>query len=119
MIDLIHANDYWQHHTACSQTMNLPRYLKMLEIFVETGEIAGKGVAWAEDEPWREYSDPMLQYLVRLMSDAKTKAMVLGDKLCGKIFFSTVGRFVVDCIHYQQFLSQRQWTERNLSLIHI
>ena len=113
MIDLIHANDYWQHHTACSQTMNLPRYLKMLEIFVETGEIAGKGVAWAEDEPWREYSDPMLQYLVRLMSDAKTKAMILGDKLCGKIFFSTVGRFVVDCIHYQQFLSQRQWTERN------
>lgn len=113
MTDYLHNTAYWQHHTADSRTMNLPHYLKMLEIFVETGEIAGRGVAWAEDEPWKEYSDPLLQYLVRLMSDAKTKAMVLGDRLCGKIFFATVGRFIADCVHYEQFLSQRQWTERN------
>lgn len=113
MTDFLHVHEYWKNQTSSSQTMNLPRYLKMLEIFVETGEIAGRGVAWAEDEPWKEYSDPLLQYLVRLMSDAKTKAIVLGDRLCGKIFFTTVGRFIADCVHYQQFLSQRQWTERN------
>ena len=113
MTDFLHAHDYWKNQTSSSQTMNLPRYLKMLEIFVETGEIAGRGVAWAEDEPWKEYSDPLLQYLARLMSDAKTKAIVLGDRLCGKIFFTTVGRFIADCVHYEQFLSQRQWTERN------
>lgn len=113
MIDYLHNNDYWNFHASNSQRMNLPRYLKMLEIFVETGEIAGRGVAWAEDEPWREYSDPLLKYLVRLMSDAKTKAIVLGDRLCGKIFYTAVGRFITECVHYQQFLLQRQWTERN------
>lgn len=112
MIDIYHDDEYWRFHTSNGE-MNLPRYLKMLEIFVETGEIAGRGVAWAEDEPWKEYSDPLLQYLVRLMSDTKTKATVLSDRLCGKIFFATVGRFITDCVHYEQFLSQRQWTERN------
>ena len=113
MTDFYHAQDYWEHHTHGNGTMNLPRYLKMLEIFVDTGEIAGRGVAWAEDEPWREYDDEILKYLVRLMSDATIKAKVLGDRLAGKVFFATVGRFVADCVHYQQFLSQRQWTERN------
>lgn len=113
MTDFLHADDYWHHHTQNGGQMDLPRYLKMLEIFVDTGEIAGRGVAWAEDEPWREYSDEILRYLVRLMSDASIKAKVLGDRLSGKVFFSTVGRFVVDCVHYRQFLSQRQWTERN------
>lgn len=113
MTDYLRSTDYWKFHTSGNGTMDLPRYLKMLEIFVETGEIAGRGVAWAEDEPWREYSDPLLQYLARLMSDDSTKMLVLGDRLYGKIFYATVGRFIVSCVHYRQFLSQRQWTERN------
>lgn len=113
MTDLLHDTDFWRFHTSGEGTMDLPLYLKMLEIFINTGEIAGKGIAWTEDKPWREYKDPLLQYLVRLMSDAEIKARVLVDKFAGKIFYTTVGRFVVDCVHYEQFLSQRQWTERN------
>lgn len=84
----------------------LSRYFKMLDIFCETGEIEGRGVAWPEDEPWRAYGDPMLQYLAKLMSDPEVKARVLSSLMCAKVFFATVGRFIVDCMHHQAFLSQ-------------
>ena len=84
----------------------LTYYFKMLETFCETGEIAGRGVAWPEDEPWREYDDPMLQYLTKLMSDPEIKVRVLSSRTCAKVFFTTVDRFIVDCMHHQAFLSQ-------------
>ena len=77
----------------------LSYYFSMLNYFCETGEIAGQGIAWPEDEPWRGYKDPMLQYLARLMSDAEVKVRVLSSQMCAKIFFTTVGRFIVDCMH--------------------
>ncbi len=81
-------------------------YFNMLNHFCETGEIAGQGVAWPEDEPWRVYKDPMLQYLAKLMSDPEVKVRVLSSQMCAKVFFTTVGRFIVDCMHHQAFLSQ-------------
>lgn len=84
----------------------LSYYFRMLEVFCDTGEIAGRGVAWPEDEPWRAYSDPMLQYLSKLMSDPEIKYRVLSSLTCSKVFFTTVGRFIVDCMHHQAFLSQ-------------
>ncbi len=89
----------------------LSMYFKMLEVFCDTGEIAGRGVAWPEDEPWREYNDPMLQYLARLMSDPEVKARVLSSRMCARAFFTTVGRFIVDCMHHQAFLSQTMRVE--------
>lgn len=84
----------------------LAYYFNMLNHFCETGEIAGQGVAWPEDEPWRVYKDPMLQYLAKLMSDPEVKARVLSSRMCAKVFFTTVGRFIVECMHHQAFLSQ-------------
>ena len=82
------------------------RFIHMLEVFCDTGEIAGRGVAWPEDRPWLEYTDPLMQYLVKLMSDPEIKVRVLTSRTCAKVFFSTVGRFVVDVMHHQAFLSQ-------------
>ena len=112
MIDYLHANDFWNFHLKTHGEMKLSYYLKMLEIFVDTGEVAGQGEVFPEYKPWREFPDPMVAYLVKLMSSDDIKVRVLGDRLCGKVFYTTVGRFVVECVHYQQFLSQRQWTER-------
>ena len=89
----------------------LSYYFNMLNYFCETGEIAGQGVAWPEDEPWRVYKDPMLQYLAKLMSDPEVKVKVLSSKMCAKVFCTTVGRFIVDCMHHQQFLSQTMRVE--------
>lgn len=111
MIDLTHSDDFWRFHMSKAGQMTLPLYLKMIELFTENGEVAGFGMAWPEDLAWRRFNDPLIKYLVKLMSDPLIKAQVLGDKLCGKIFYTSVGRFVVECIHYEQFLSQRQWTE--------
>ncbi len=104
---------YWDWALHGSGTMSVHLYLKMIEIFVTTGEIAGRGVVWPEDEPWREYSDPLVRYMVRLMSDPQIKAQVLSSRLCGKVFYSSLGRFVVTVKHQETFSRQCQWTERN------
>lgn len=113
MSDFEHQSDYWDWHLHGRGTMGVRQYLKMIEIFVDTGEVAGRGVVWPEDAPWLEYSDPLVQYLTRLMADPQIKAHVLGSRLCGKIFYATVGRFVVAAKHEGEFFAQRQWTERN------
>lgn len=113
--DYKHNDAWWQRvtHAYGGKPTDTSIYLKMLEIFCDTGEIAGRGVAWPEDEPWREYDDPLLKYLTKLMSDPEIKAKVLSSRLCAKVFLTTVGRFVVDCIHHQAFLSQSQRVEAN------
>ncbi len=85
---------------------DVARFINMLEVFCNTGEIAGRGVAWPEDRPWLEYTDPLMQYLAKLMSDPEIKLRVLTSRTCAKVFFSTVGRFIVDVMHHQAFLSQ-------------
>ena len=84
----------------------------MLEIFVATGEVTGRGVAWPEDKPWLEHEDPLLQYLNLLMKDESLKVLVQSSRLCAKIFYTVVARFVVDAVHHEDFLAQCQWTER-------
>ncbi len=113
MTDSSKLSAYWDFLLHGRGTMHVSHYLKMIEIFVNTGEIAGRGVAWPEDQLWREYDDPLVVYLIRLMSDPQIKAQVLGSRMCGKIFYSTVGRFVVAAKHQEEFFTQRQWTERN------
>jgi len=107
-MDFKHDDTYWQRvtHAYGGKPASMAMYLKMLEIFCESGEIAGRGVAWPEDEPWREYEDPLLQYLTHLMSDPEIQCQVLSNRMCAKVFFTNVGRFIVDCIHHQAFLSQ-------------
>lgn len=112
MTDYIHQNAYWHWHTHTAGAMDVSRYLKMLEIFIETGEIAGRGVAWPEDQPWLKYEDPLLKYLIKLMADPEVKYLVLSNRLCAKIFYASVGRFVVEAVHHKDFLAQCQWTER-------
>lgn len=113
--DYKHDDAWWQRvtHAYGGKPTDTSIFLKKLEIFCDTGEIAGRGVAWPEDEPWREYDDPLLKYLTHLMSDPEIKAKVLSSRLCAKVFLTTVGRFVVDCVHHQAFLSQSQRVEAN------
>ncbi len=82
------------------------RFINMVELFCETGEIAGRGVAWPEDRPWLEYRDPLMQYLAKLMSDPEIKVKVLTSRTCAKVFLSTISRFIIDVMHHQAFLTQ-------------
>lgn len=112
-MDIEHGDLWWKRitHNYGGKPADTAIYLKMLEIFCETGELAGRGVVWPEDEPWREYDDPLLKYLASLMSDPEIKAKVLSSRMCAKVFRTTVGRFIVDCIHHQAFLAQTQRVE--------
>ena len=100
----IYFNTFTQDYGG--RKVEVSRFINMLEVFCDTGEIAGRGVAWPEDRPWLEYDDPLMQYLVKLMSDPEIKVRVLTSRTCAKVFFSTVGRFIIDVMHHQAFLSQ-------------
>ena len=112
MTNYTYADSYWRFHTAKADRMDVTLYLKMLEIFCDTGEVAGRGVVWPENKPWLEYDDPLLKYLTRLMSQPEIKLKVLSSRIAAKIFFSTIGRFIVEFLNHRKFSIQRQWTER-------
>lgn len=111
-MDYTHADEYWRFHTTKAERMDVTLYLKLIEIFCETGEMAGRGVIWPEDKPWLEYDDPLMKYLTQLMSKPEIKVKVLSSKMCANIFYASVGRFVINFIKHRKFSVQRQWTER-------
>ena len=87
-------------------------YLRFIERFVEIGDVVDietdVGVDWA----WKMYDDRILAYLHRLMNDPLVQSVVLSSKLAGKIFYESVGQFVIDCLHEQEFANQRAMGER-------
>ena len=81
-------------------------YLQCIERFVEVGDVVDIEKDVAVDLEWKMYYDPILDYLHRLMSNPLVQSKVLSSKLAGHIFYESVGRFVLDCLHTQQFADQ-------------
>lgn len=105
------SETFWKQHEH-GGFMDVRRYLKMVELFVTSGEVPdGKEFLLSPDRPWLNDDDPLLNYLIGLMKDPAVQAKVIGSKAAGKLFFSTVGRFIVDCLHATEFESKRTWTE--------
>lgn len=102
---------FWQHYER-GGFMDVQRYLKMVEDFVTSGEVPSESnTVKSPYAPWDLFNDPLLAYLIRLMSDPVVQVKVLSSKAAGKVFFVTVGRFIVNCLHNTQFESKRTWTE--------
>lgn len=82
-------------------------YLQLLKLFVDKGEVLSieKGVPYPNH-------DPILDYLSEIMNNPLIQAKVLSSRLVGKIFYETVGRFVLECMHEVQFANQRTMGER-------
>lgn len=92
--------------------MDVQRYLKVVADFVATGEVPDvENVGKSVYAPWATFDDPLLGYLKRLMSDPVVQVKVLSGKAAARLFYVTVGRFVVNCLHNTQFESKRTWTE--------
>ena len=81
-------------------------YLQCIERFVEVGDVVDIEKDVAVDLEWKMYHDPILHYLHRLMSDPLVQSKVLSSKLAGRIFYESVGKFVMECLHTQQFADQ-------------
>lgn len=87
-------------------------YLYFIRRFVEIGDVLDAEKDVAVENTWLLYNDPILGYLSRLMSDPVVQAAVLSSKLAGQIFYESVGRFVAECLHAEEFINQRFFTER-------
>jgi len=87
-------------------------YLSLVEQFVRTGEVVEIETTVQVDQQWKMYYDPVLHYLHHIMSDPVIQYRVLSSKIAGKIFYETVGRFVLECLHSEQFLNQIAMGER-------
>ena len=87
-------------------------YLSLVEQFVRTGEVVEIETTVQVDQQWKMYYDPVLHYLHHIMSDPVIQYRVLSSRIAGKIFYETVGRFVLECLHSEQFLNQIAMGER-------
>ena len=81
-------------------------YLKLLENFVKKGEQPEIETDVLTDYAWQRYDDPILRYIVEVTHDPMVQARVLTSRMAGKVFYETMGRFVVDCLHEQKFCTQ-------------
>lgn len=87
-------------------------YLQCIERFVTIGDVVDIEMDVAVDLIWKIYDDPILAYLNRIMRDPYVQSKVLSSKLAGKIFYQSVGKFVIECLHTMQFSEQCVMSER-------
>ncbi len=95
-------------------------YLKILDNFCKTGQVIMPDSP-GNVMPWNTQEDPLKDYLVHLFSlkvtlptgeeVQKFNRQVVNSKLKSKVFYDSVGKFVVECVHHIRFQRQRAWTE--------
>jgi len=103
---------YWMERIH-RKRMSAGDYLKLLENFVNSGEQPEIDTDVLTDYPWQMYDDPILRYIVEITHDPMIQARVLTSRMAGKVFYKSMGRFVVDCLHEQKFSKQKAWSEYN------
>lgn len=75
-------------------------YVNMVERFLETGEIV-----------YAEPGDPIYDYLFQVMKDKEVRAMVLSNRVAGRIFADSIMRFVDCCLQRKRFSWSRKQSE--------
>ena len=96
-------------------------YLKMLDDFCKSGQVKIPDPA-STVMPWDLKEDPLKDYLIHLFTLKVTIAetgeevqkfqrQVVNSRIKSKIFYETVGKFIVECVHHMRFQRQRAWTE--------
>lgn len=70
------------------------QYLHYIRQFVDKGDV----VEVEKDVP-DVRKDALLEYLSDIMHNPLIQAKVLSSRLVGQIFYETVGRFVLECLH--------------------
>ena len=96
-------------------------YLKMLDDFCKSGQVK---IPEPTDTamPWNLKEDPLKDYLIHLFTLKVTIAetgeevqkfvrQVVNSKIKSKVFYDSVGKFIVECVHHMRFQRQRAWTE--------
>lgn len=97
-------------------------YLKMLDDFCKTGQVIIPEPS-SSVMPWNLKDDPLKDYLVHLFTlevmlgtgekVRKFERQVVNSKLKSKVFYDSVGKFIVECVHHIRFQRQRAWTENH------
>ena len=96
-------------------------YLKMLDDFCKSGQVKIPDPA-STVMPWDLKEDPLKDYLIHLFTlkvtiaetgeeAQKFQRQVVNSRIKSKIFYETVGKFIVECVHHMRFQRQRAWTE--------
>lgn len=96
-----------------SDTSAASPYLKMLDDFCKYGQVPDTTDIVPADKPWIHRRDPLRSFLVGLMGEEHYQLQVRNSKLRSRVFYSTVGKFVVECVHHASFLHKNSWTERD------
>ena len=97
-------------------------YLKMLDEFCKTGQVvipepSGSIMPWnLKDDPLKDYLVHLFTLEVTLCTGEKVRKFdrqVVNSKIKSKVFYDSVGKFIVECVHHIRFQRQRAWTENH------
>ena len=88
-------------------------YLKLLYDFCQNGQVPVVSKGIDDDKPWLKKDDPLLDFLLSLMRERHYQQQMLHSRLRAKVFYSSVGKFVMECVHYEDFQRKRAWSEYN------
>ena len=69
-------------------------YLQLIKRFVDKGDVFE-----IEKDVLDIQHDAILEYLSNIMHNPFVQAKVLSSRVAGQIFYETVGRFVLECLH--------------------
>lgn len=87
-------------------------YLKILDDFCKTGQTIIPAPS-ANVMPWNTKEDPLKDYLVHLFTVGRFSVQIKNSKIKSKVFYDSVGKFIVECVHHIRFQRQRAWTENH------
>ncbi len=98
-------------------------YLKMLGDFCKTGQVMIPEQS-GNVMPWNTQEDPLKDYLIHLFTlkvtipetgeeVQKFCRQVVNSKIKSKVFYDSLGKFIVECVHHIRFQRQRAWTENH------
>ena len=93
-------------------------YLEMLDDFCKSGQVK---IPEPTDTamPWNLKEDPLKDYLIHLFTLKVTIAetgeevqkfvrQVVNSKIKSKVFYDSVGKFIVECVHHMRFQRDRK-----------
>ena len=92
-------------------------YMRFIDIFCETGEVPPADIDLDSDEPFKQYEDPLLNYIRGHASNPLLRLQILSSNICREAYRNVMGQFIFEILKFEQFersahLSQWEQAEK-------
>ena len=92
-------------------------YMRFIDIFCETGEVPPADIDLDSDEPFKQYEDPLLNYIRGHASNPLLRLQILSSNFCREAYRNVMEQFIFEILKFEKFersahLSQWEQAEK-------